>query len=193
MVVFYCKNSIFRQALTSATCSKWRSWACGLDKCGDFALEKSEICTGDIWTGEKWDLYWRYLNWRNVRFVLELFELEKSEICIGDIWTGEMWDLYRRNVRFAQEKCEICTREIRWVKFEAGMAPTGPRILESYVNHTQLLFARQCTVIQPPCCNVNAGAPEASSMWIGVIKIVAQVVLWQQLFGYFWIRAVVKL
>ena len=54
-----------------------------------------------------------------------------------------------------------------------------------------------CTVIQPPWCIVNASTPEASSKWlpvsglIGIIKIIAQVVLWQQLFAYFWICMVV--
>ena len=45
---------------------------------------------------------------------------------------------------------------------------------------------------KPPCYNVNAGAPEASSKWCGVIKVIAQIVLWQQLFAYFWIRTVVS-
>ena len=66
------------------------------------------------------------------------------------------------------------------------------RVLQSYVNRAQLLFEKEPprTVIQPPCCNVNAGVLEASSKWIGVFKIIAQVVLWQ-LFAYFWICTVV--
>ena len=45
-----------------------------------------------------------------------------------------------------------------------------------------------CTAFQPSCCNVhvNTGAPEASSKWLGVIKIIVQVVLWQQLFASAW-------
>ena len=37
-----------------------------------------------------------------------------------------------------------------------------------------------CTVIQPPWCNVNTGTTVASSKWLGLIKIIAQVVLGQQ-------------
>ena len=83
-------------------------------------------------------------------------------------------------MRFVQEKCEICTGEILMSEIRSGNGPNGPSYFrDNYVNHTQLLFAPQCTVIQPPCCNVNAGIPEgeASSKWIRVIKIVAQVVL----------------
>ena len=60
-------------------------------------------------------------------------------------------------------------------------------ILQSYVNHTYSNSLRKnhllCTVIQPPWFNVNAGASEASSKW--VIKRIAQIVLWQQLWRTF--------
>ena len=89
----------YLQALTPATASKWSSWACVLDKRAgygrrDFALEKCEICAGEMWD----------LHRRNVRFALE-----KCEIC-----TGEMWDLHRRNVRSAQENFDEWNSKWEW-------------------------------------------------------------------------------
>ena len=37
------------------------------------------------------------------------------------------------------------------------------------------LFEKKLKCIQPPWCNINTGAPLASSKWLGHIKIIAQV------------------
>ena len=49
-----------------------------------------------------------------------------------------------------------------------------------------------CTVIQPPWCNVNTGTTVASSKWLGLINVIAQVVLGQHLFAYFRMCTVVS-
>ena len=65
------------------------------------------------------------------------FALEKCEIC-----TGEMSDLHWRNVGFALEKCEICTGHVKFqcVKFDMRMTPTG-KCLELVLAEMELHIA----------------------------------------------------
>ena len=67
---------------------------------------------------------------------------------------------------------------------------TQPVARELYLGYEHPLRKNRLVLCKLPWCNINTGAAVASSKWRGLIKVVAQAVLGQKLFAYFWMHTV---